>query len=268
MSRRASQRRVEARVAAGACSASASSLLWEAGRRGVRPGSRTSCRRRRRSGRRSSTTSRSIWDAAMVSGTNALVGLVARHGARRRDELPADALPPAQRPARRRSRSRSTRSRSSCSCRCSTTCSPITSEVPRRLMVTLVVYFIVLVNVAKGLRQVQPTHLELLRSYAAIAARGAAQGAHPERRAVPVHRAQDRRPGGGHHGVRRRVLRRPAERARLPHHLEPRHLEERRRVGLRARRLPARAGVLPDLHPAGEPHHTHRWGASPGGDNT
>jgi NitT/TauT family transport system permease protein len=42
-----------------------------------------------------------------------------------------------------------------------------TSEVPRRLMVTLVVYFVVLVNVAKGLRQVQPTHLELLRSYAA-----------------------------------------------------------------------------------------------------
>jgi NitT/TauT family transport system permease protein len=43
----------------------------------------------------------------------------------------------------------------------------ITSEIPRRLMVTLVVYFIVLVNVAKGLRQVESTHLELLRSYAA-----------------------------------------------------------------------------------------------------
>lgn len=43
----------------------------------------------------------------------------------------------------------------------------ITSEIPRRLMVTLVVYFIVLVNVAKGLRQVEATHLELLRSYAA-----------------------------------------------------------------------------------------------------
>lgn len=42
-----------------------------------------------------------------------------------------------------------------------------TSEVPRRLMVTLIVYFVVLVNVAKGLRQVQPTHLELLHSYAA-----------------------------------------------------------------------------------------------------
>jgi NitT/TauT family transport system permease protein len=43
----------------------------------------------------------------------------------------------------------------------------ITSEIPRRLMVTLVVYFIVLVNVAKGLTQVSGTHVELMRSYAA-----------------------------------------------------------------------------------------------------
>lgn len=43
----------------------------------------------------------------------------------------------------------------------------ITSQVPRRLMVTLIVSFVVLVNVAKGLRQVSPTHLELMRSYAA-----------------------------------------------------------------------------------------------------
>ena len=42
-----------------------------------------------------------------------------------------------------------------------------TTEVPRRLMVTLIVFFIVMVNVAKGLRQVSPTHLELMRSYAA-----------------------------------------------------------------------------------------------------
>ena len=42
-----------------------------------------------------------------------------------------------------------------------------TSEVPRRLMVSLIVYFVVLVNVAKGLRDVESTHLELLRSYAA-----------------------------------------------------------------------------------------------------
>lgn len=42
-----------------------------------------------------------------------------------------------------------------------------TSEIPRRLMVTLIVYFVVLVNVAKGLTQVSPTQLELMRSYAA-----------------------------------------------------------------------------------------------------
>ncbi len=42
-----------------------------------------------------------------------------------------------------------------------------TTEVPRRLMVTLIVFFIVLVNVTKGLRQVSPIHIELLRSYAA-----------------------------------------------------------------------------------------------------
>jgi NitT/TauT family transport system permease protein len=43
----------------------------------------------------------------------------------------------------------------------------LTSEVPRRLMVTLVVYFVVLVNVARGLRQVEATHVELMHSYAA-----------------------------------------------------------------------------------------------------
>ena len=43
----------------------------------------------------------------------------------------------------------------------------ITSEVPRRLMVALVVFFIVFLNVAKGLAQADPTHLELMRSYGA-----------------------------------------------------------------------------------------------------
>lgn len=42
-----------------------------------------------------------------------------------------------------------------------------TSVVPRRLMVSLVVFFVVLVNVATGLRQVDATHAELMRSYAA-----------------------------------------------------------------------------------------------------
>lgn len=42
-----------------------------------------------------------------------------------------------------------------------------TSQVGRRLMVMLIVFFVVLINVAKGLRQVKATHLELMRSYAA-----------------------------------------------------------------------------------------------------
>lgn len=43
----------------------------------------------------------------------------------------------------------------------------ITSEVPRRLMVTLIVFFVVFLNVGKGLTQSDPTHLELMRSYGA-----------------------------------------------------------------------------------------------------
>jgi NitT/TauT family transport system permease protein len=43
----------------------------------------------------------------------------------------------------------------------------ITSEVPRRLMVSLVVQFIVLVNVTRGLREVGPIPLELMCSLAA-----------------------------------------------------------------------------------------------------
>ena len=44
---------------------------------------------------------------------------------------------------------------------------PAGSQVPRRVMVVLIVFFVVLVNVAKGLRQVSGTHMELMRSYAA-----------------------------------------------------------------------------------------------------
>ncbi len=43
----------------------------------------------------------------------------------------------------------------------------IGSEVPRRLMVTIVVFFVVFVNVSRGLRQSDATQMELMRSYAA-----------------------------------------------------------------------------------------------------
>ncbi len=42
-----------------------------------------------------------------------------------------------------------------------------TSAIPRRLVVTIIVFFPVFMNVLKGLTQVEPTHLELMRSYAA-----------------------------------------------------------------------------------------------------
>ena len=63
-----------------------------------------------------------------------------------------------------------------------------TTEVPRRMMVTMIVSFIVLVNVAKGLRQVSATHMELMQSYAASPSAILVQDPHPQRHAVPVHR--------------------------------------------------------------------------------
>jgi NitT/TauT family transport system permease protein len=44
---------------------------------------------------------------------------------------------------------------------------PLGSQVARRLMVLIIVFFVVFVNVARGLRQSDPTQVELMRSYAA-----------------------------------------------------------------------------------------------------
>ena len=44
---------------------------------------------------------------------------------------------------------------------------PLGSQVARRLMVLIIVFFVVFVNVARGLRQNDPTQVELMRSYAA-----------------------------------------------------------------------------------------------------
>ena len=107
-----------------------------------------------------------IWDAAVVSGTNAFVGLVlgvllgvAMSFLLMRFNVLNDMIGPLA---------------------VALNAIPIvvlvavftnqfsgTSEVPRRLMATIIVYFVVLVNVAKGLRDVQSTHVELMRSYAA-----------------------------------------------------------------------------------------------------
>ncbi len=107
-----------------------------------------------------------IWDAARESGTNALIGLIvgtllgiAVAFAVRRFKVLDELVTPLS---------------------ISLNAIPIfilvtvfsnmfatTSAVPRRLTVTLGVFFVVLVNVAKGLSQVNATHLELMRSYAA-----------------------------------------------------------------------------------------------------
>jgi NitT/TauT family transport system permease protein len=42
-----------------------------------------------------------------------------------------------------------------------------TSDTPRRIVVTIVVFFPIFINVLKGLTQVDPIHTELMRSYAA-----------------------------------------------------------------------------------------------------
>jgi NitT/TauT family transport system permease protein len=107
-----------------------------------------------------------IWDAARISGTNALLGLLlgallgivmallsSRFSVIRSMIAPvaaaANALP-------------------------LIAVTPVlnnaigsTSEVPRRLVVALVVFFPVFLNLLKGLTQVQATHLELMRSYGA-----------------------------------------------------------------------------------------------------
>ncbi|GAC1600890.1 MAG: ABC transporter permease [Acidimicrobiales bacterium] len=41
------------------------------------------------------------------------------------------------------------------------------SEVPRRLMATVVVFFVMFINVSRGLIETRPTEMELMRSYAA-----------------------------------------------------------------------------------------------------
>ena len=141
------------------------------------------------SSRRTSTL---IWDATMVSGANALVGLVAgtllgiaMSFLLMRFNLLNELLTPLA---------------------IALNAVPIfvlvavfnnmfsiTSEVPRRLMVTVVVYFIVLVNVARGLAPGEPDASRAAAVVRRQPDRGAGQGPRAQRRAVSVHGAQDRR---------------------------------------------------------------------------
>ena len=120
----------------------------------------------------------------------------------------------------------------------------ITSQIPRRLMVLVAVFFIVFVNVSKGLDQSNPTQLELLRSYGAGPSAILRKVKLPNALGVPVHRASPGGAGGGGHRVRVRVLRRSPERSRYPNRPIDLELQAGGGLGLRVGRVPARPCVL------------------------
>ncbi|MEY3818531.1 MAG: hypothetical protein RIT00_1256, partial [Actinomycetota bacterium] len=130
----------------------------------------------------------------------------------------------------------------------------ITSEIPRRVMVTLVVYFIVLVNVAKGLTQVRSTHVELMRSYRRKRVCNLAQSASTKCCAVFVYGAKSCCASLGDYGFCQRIFWRSSKRLRKPNYEQYRQRQKRCGVGLRFRGVPAWASVLHSLHYFGECH--------------
>ena len=64
----------------------------------------------------------------------------------------------------------------------------ITSRTPRVLVTMIIVFFPVFVNVLRGLVQVQPVQLELMRSMNARPRHGPAPAADPERHPLLLHR--------------------------------------------------------------------------------
>ena len=217
---------------------------WEALVRLQRHPAVPAARGRPRSGSRSSDNGSEILDSARVTGANALVGLLAGAvlgilaalvASRFRvvdsllvplaaavNAMPIIALAPIF-----------------------NTMFSTTSSVPRRLVVTLVVFFPLFINALRGLRQVAPIHRELMDSYAA--------GGWTFARVVRIPNALPfvftglrlASVAGGHRRRRRRVLRRCPEWTRHPDHLGRLQHRLPAGVGVRRRRLRARPRLLP-----------------------
>ena len=122
----------------------------------------------------------------------------------------------------------------------------ITSRTPRVLVTVIIVFFPMFVNVTRGLIQVQPVQLELMRSMNAkprtVLSSCACPNAIPFfftglKIAAPARR--DRRAGG-------RVLRRAADGTRQPHHLRGSQHRLRAGVGVCRRVDHPRTALLPD----------------------
>ena len=76
------------------------------------------------------------------------------------------------------------------------------SQIGRRIMVSIAVFFIVFVQVTKGLTQNDSTQIELMQSYAATPPPGARQGARSQHDAVLLHRHPHRRADRRDHRAR------------------------------------------------------------------
>ena len=132
----------------------------------------------------------------------------------------------------------------------------VLSPLSKMMMAAVLVFFPVMVNVTRGLVQVEPSALELMRSYAASEGAIAAQGPHPQRAAVLLHGAEGRHDAQPHRGDRRRVLRRLVARPRPGHRPGRERAALRRHVGSgrhrgghRHRALPRRGGRRAPGHP-------------------
>ena len=66
----------------------------------------------------------------------------------------------------------------------------VLNPLSKMMMAAVLVFFPVMINVTRGLTEVEPAALELMRSYAASESDGPAQGAHPEHAAVLLHGPQ------------------------------------------------------------------------------
>ena len=113
----------------------------------------------------------------------------------------------------------------------------ILNPLSKMMVVAVLVFFPIMINVLRGLTQVDPSALELMRSYAATDWQVLRRVRLPKRAAVLLHGAEDQRDAQPHRRHRRRVLRRVVGGPRTRHRQERQQPQLRHHVG---RDLPRR----------------------------